>query len=178
MNAALAAEATEVNMTAVLAGLVYIIPMLAAFFLPYDLILLRLILLYPAVELAVCAVHELSHAVLFRLGKARIKAVRIGAFNFDLTSKRLTVHIRGMFSGNCTVSIASDSNRNRIIAAIVSGGCSGIIIAAILLLIKILTGVNSSVVLCCIVTSFTKGAYALLSPRSTDRALLEEWVKK
>lgn len=178
MNAVLAAEVTEVDMSAFFAGLIYILPAITALFVPCDLMLLRLALFYPMAELAVCAVHELSHAALFKLGKARIKVIRIGVFNFDLTSKRLTIHIRGLFSGNCTVSITSNSNRSKIIAAIVSGGCSGIIIAAILLLIKILTGVNSSVALCCIIAGFTKGLYALLSPGSTDRKLLETWIVK
>ena len=166
-------------MLAVLAGIIYVLPAVAAVvFISEELILLRAALFYPLVELSVCAVHELSHAFLFKRGGAELKQIRVGVFNFDFASRQLTIFIQGLFSGNCTVKIENNTNRNSIIAAIVFGGVSGILIAAIFLLINMQAGVDPSVLLCYVITGFAEGAHSLLYPKSADRKLLEEWIRK
>ena len=158
---------------------IYILPIFLALLLSIDEVLLQIFLFYPAVELVVCAVHESMHLVLFCISGAKVALIRVGIFQYDFCQKKASLCLTGFFSGKCTVLVTSKANHKVLIAAILSGGISGIIIAALSLLFGIsLDLCNSPVVLCIFLTGAIKGAYALFSPRSTDRKSLNEWIGK
>lgn len=166
-------------MLCIVSVIVYILPTVLALLLPSDKIFLRIFLFYPTVELVICAIHESMHLFLFCIGGANATLIRVGIFQYEFCQKKFGFCLTGFFSGNCIARVTPNANRKVLIAAILSGGISGITIAAIFLLFGILFDLCSSpVFLCVIFTGTIKGAYALFSPKSTDRKFFNEWIGK
>lgn len=135
----------------------------------------------PVCAYLVCCIHEAAHYICFLFAGAEVKSVRLGMIRISGCKKGVKVNLTNdsLFTGDCVVKSINYKSKCYMIAALLSGGVSSIIVAAIIFLcIFWKKNMISPFLLCMVFTGLISGSFSLFYPASADRKLLKIFLEK
>lgn len=140
--------------------------------------LLRILLCSAFALFIVCAIHEIFHALFFRIAGATVKSIKIGvlmlSFRYSSPQQLNAVH---PFTGCCTVELSEKSDPYKIALAFAAGGISGLVLAVISWFGIALLGVTP-LLFDILAASLTGGLTSLLFPCCKDHQLIIIYLER
>lgn len=135
----------------------------------------------PVCTYLVCCIHESAHFLFFLYAGAEVRAVRLGIIRIFRYKGKVKAELTNcnMFTGSCVVKNTDYKGKSYMIAALLSGGISSILLAAIIFLYMLLVHNKiSPFLLCMALAGLISGSFSLFYSGSADRKLLKLFWKK
>lgn len=139
------------------------------------------LLIAPICIYFILIVHELFHVLFFSLFQIPIVELCIGLFSINMRNNHFKINLinNGLFSGYCLF-VSQANKKEKIIAALIAGGISGIIIGiiALILLVTNAVSIRKSFLWDLIFGGFYSFYVTLLNKKSADRIAIRKVLKR